>query len=79
MVVPAATPVYKPLVVVLTVATLALDVYQFTDDVKFWVLLSLYVPVATNCSVAPAEILGLAGVTAMLTKLGLPLPVRFAV
>jgi hypothetical protein len=36
-----------------------------TDDVRFFVLLSLYVPVAVNCFVRPLAIDGFTGVTAM--------------
>lgn len=36
-----------------------------TDDVKFCVELSVYVPVAVNCCVNPAGTLGFAGVTAI--------------
>ena len=38
--------------------------------VRFWVLPSLYVPVAVNCWRLPSGIEGLAGVTAMETNTG---------
>jgi len=60
---PVATPVFRP-----TVAVLVSDEVQFTDAVRFWVLLSVYVPVAVNAWVKPLAIEGLAGVTAMETK-----------
>ena len=36
---------------------------QVTELVRFWVLASLYVPVAVNCSVVPSAIDGFVGVT----------------
>jgi hypothetical protein len=38
---PTATAVINPFVDVLTVATFAFDEYQFTEEVRFWVLPSL--------------------------------------
>lgn len=53
----------------LTVAMLVLLEDQITCVVRFCVKLSVYVPVAVNCSVNPLGMLGFAGVTAMDTKL----------
>ena len=39
-----------------------------TEPVRFAVEASLYVPVAVNCWVSPAAMVGLAGVTAMLLE-----------
>ena len=61
--VPAATAVARPLL--LTVATDVLDEVQVTCVVISWVVPSEYVPVAVNCWVVPAGMLGLAGVTDM--------------
>jgi hypothetical protein len=61
--VPAATPVAKPAAVI--VATEVVADAHVTWAVRFWVLLSLYVPVAVNCCVAPVAIDGLPGVTAI--------------
>ena len=47
------------------VATVVVADAQVTDAVRFCVLLSLYVPVAVNCCVAPLLIDGFAGVTAI--------------
>ena len=52
VVVPAATAVAKP--AVLMVATAELEELQVTWLVMFAVVLSEYVPVAVNCCVAPA-------------------------
>jgi hypothetical protein len=43
-------------------------VVHVTVAVKFWVELSLYVPVAVNCCVLPRAILGVFGVTAIDTN-----------
>lgn len=51
MLVPAETPVASPLEFI--VATLVVAEVHVTVDVIFFVLLSLYVPVAVNCCVAP--------------------------
>ena len=51
--------------VVLIVAVAMLEDAHVTLLVRFCVLLSLYVPVAVNCWVSPAAMVGLAGVTAM--------------
>ena len=74
VVLPAATPVARPAAVI--VATAVLVEVQATDPVRFCVLLSLYVPVAMNCCVAPLAIEAFAGVTAIDTKAGIT--VRFA-
>jgi len=58
-VVPAATPVAKP--PVLIVATLVLDELHVTVVVRFCVVPFEYVPVAVNCCVAPILIDGFAG------------------
>lgn len=52
------------------VAILVLEELQLTEVVIFAVLPSVYVPVAVNCSVAPARIDGFAGVTAIDTSAG---------
>jgi hypothetical protein len=61
LVLPALTPVASPPLVM--VVTPVLEEVQVTDPVRFWVLPSEYVPVAVNCWVPPAVIVGLAGVT----------------
>jgi hypothetical protein len=48
-----------------TVAVAGVPDVHVTVAVMFWMLPSLYVPVAENCSVDPATIEGFAGVTAM--------------
>src|SRR5512146_1908013 len=63
VVVPAATEVAKP--PALIVATPALDEAQVDVDVRFCVVLSENVPVATNCTVVPLEMLGFTGVIVM--------------
>lgn len=65
---PAATPVATP--AALMVATPVLEDVQVTVAVMLLVLPSLYVPVAVNCCVAPAAMLGDAGVTAMELSVG---------
>ena len=71
-VVPAPTPRASPLVAVvsLTLATAEFDELQLTLPVMAWVVLSLYVPVATNCCLVDAAIVLLAGVTAIETNFG---------
>ena len=61
--VPAATPVAKPLLIIVA-ADVGSEV-QVTCVVIFWVVESEYVPVAVNCWVVPAAMLGVGGVTAM--------------
>ena len=63
LLVPTPTPVASPPAVM--VATVVVAEFQLTDAVMFAVLLSLYVPVAVNCCVAPLAIVGLTGVTAI--------------
>src|SRR5208282_3336857 len=55
---------------VLIVATAAVDELHIAVLVRFCVLPSLYVPVAVNCWVVPAEAEGFAGVTAIETSVG---------
>ena len=52
------------------VATVVVAEAQVTWLVMFWVLLSEYVPVAVNCCVPPAWIVGFAGVTAIEFSVG---------
>ena len=59
---PAATPVARPPLVIVATAPL-LDV-QLTELVRFCWLPSLYVPVAVNCSVVPFATDAFTGVTA---------------
>ena len=63
---PASRPVAKPLLEI--VALDVSDELQVTDPVIFCVVLSEYVPVAVNCCAAPAAMPGLAGVTAIETR-----------
>ncbi len=49
----------------LTAATAAELELQVTADVMFCVVLSVYVPVAVNCSVRPSATVGFVGVTAI--------------
>jgi hypothetical protein len=69
VVVPALTPVARPELLIF--ATEVLDEDQFTLDVMFCVLLSVYVPVAVNCSAAPLERDGFMGVTLTDTSSGM--------
>jgi hypothetical protein len=64
---PGPTPLAKP--VLLIVPTEVLEEVQLTEFVRFWVLPSLYLPVAVNCCVLPLAIDGFVGVTAIDTKL----------
>jgi len=66
--VPCATAVAKPLL--LMVATVAAEDAQVTVLVRFWVLPSVYLPVAVNCCVNPLATAGFAGVTAIEAKVG---------
>jgi hypothetical protein len=66
VVMPAATPDANPEEEI--VAILVFDELQVIDPVIFCVVLSAYVPIAANCCVAPAMILGVDGVTAMETN-----------
>src|SRR6185295_11677983 len=63
VVLPGLTAVARP--VLLIVATLVLEDVHATWLVRFCVVPLEYVPVAVNCCVAPVEIVGVAGVTAM--------------
>jgi len=58
---PGALPVAIP--VLETVAVLVFDELQLAELVRFWLLPSLYLPVAVNCWVSPAAIEGELGVT----------------
>ena len=64
--VPTATPVASPLAVI--VADAGVAELQVTLEVRFCVVPLLKVPVAVNCCVSPAAMDGLAGVTAMETR-----------
>ena len=68
--VPTPAPVARPPEVIVAVDVVA-DA-QVTEAVRFCVLLSLYVPVAVNCCVWPLAIEGLAGVTAIETRVAEP-------
>jgi hypothetical protein len=70
VVVPGAAAVASPWLPAapLTVATPVADELHVTDVVRLWVPPLLYVPVAVNCTVVPAAIDGVAGVTAMETS-----------
>jgi hypothetical protein len=61
--VPAKTDVARPLL--LTVATDVFDEVQVTCMLTSWLVPSEYLPVAINCWVVPAGMLGVAGVTIM--------------
>jgi len=65
---PGAIPVLSP--VALMVATAGFDDTHVTVVVMFFVLPSLYFPVATNCNVVPAAIERFAGVTAIERRVG---------
>ena len=70
MVLPAATPVATPAALIVAVAVVV--EVQVTVPVRFCVLLSLYVPVAVYCCVAPLAIDVFPGVTAIDTSAALP-------
>lgn len=77
-VLPATNPLASP--AALIEATPEVEELHATLPVRFWVLLSEYVPVATNCSVAPAVTEEFAGVTAIETRLAaVPVPVKATV
>ena len=63
---PVLAALARPAVVI--VATVTLEELQVAVLVKFCVVLSLYVPVAVNCSVVPLAIEEFAGVTAIDTS-----------
>jgi hypothetical protein len=65
---PAATPLASP--VALIVATPGAEEPHVTVLVRFWVLPSLYVPLAVNCCVVAGAMVGFAGVTAIDTSTG---------
>jgi len=52
----------------LTVAAEGVLDCHSTWAVRFWVELSVYTPVAVNCCVVPSAMLGLAGVTWIVTR-----------
>jgi len=58
VVLPEATAVARPLLpeLLLMVAYAVLEELQVDDDVRSWVVLSEYLPVALNCRVVPAVI-----------------------
>ena len=64
----AATPVASPLPVI--VAAAGFDELQVAELVRLLVVPFEYVPVAVNCCMPPAATNGLAGVTAIETKVG---------
>jgi hypothetical protein len=68
--VPALTPVARPFEpeVLLTVARAVFDEDQVAEEVRFCVDPFVYVPVAVNCWVVPAAMLGDDGVTAIETR-----------
>ena len=66
VVLPAATPVANPPLVIVAAAVFV--EVQVAALVRFKVLVSLYVPVAVNCCVAPLAIEALAGVTVIETS-----------
>lgn len=66
MVVPVAIVEARP--VPETVATAGALEVQVAVEVRFWVVPSVYVPVAVNCLVRPLATDGLAGVTATETN-----------
>ncbi|HZW93196.1 MAG TPA: hypothetical protein VFF64_09615, partial [Candidatus Eremiobacteraceae bacterium] len=72
---PGATAVASP--ALLIVATAAFDEVQVAVLVRFCVVPLLYVPVAVNCCVYPAATEGVAGVTAIETRIGaVPVPLK---
>jgi hypothetical protein len=70
VVLPTAKPFAEP--VALIVATEGTEELHVAVLVRFWVLPSLYVPVAVKGSATPKTTAGLAGVTAMETSAGSP-------
>jgi hypothetical protein len=67
---PTPAPVASPAAVI--VATEVVAEAHVTEPVKFCVLLSLYVPVATNCCGRPLAIDGFTGVTVIDSSVALP-------
>ena len=74
VVLPVLAPVASPPLVIVAAAVFVEP--HVTELVRFCVLLSLEVPVAVNCRVAPFEIEPFAGVTAIETNTG-AVTVRF--
>jgi hypothetical protein len=70
LLVPTVAEVARPSVpeALLIVATEVVADAQVTEVVKFWVELSVKVPVAMNCCVRPRAMLGVGGVTAIDTS-----------
>lgn len=70
VVVPGETAVARPLVPweSLMVAAAGFEELQETEVVKYWVVLSEYVPIAVNCVVVSGAMLPLAGVTVIETS-----------
>ena len=70
---PTATGVARPLepLAVLIVTTEGVAEIQVTEDVKFCVVLSEYIPVAENCLVRPRTTPGLVGLTEIDTRVAL--------
>lgn len=66
---PAAIAVARPPDEEMVATDVLLEIHT-TDAVRSCVVVSLYTPVAVNCSVLPAETIGFAGVTAMETSVG---------
>jgi hypothetical protein len=65
---PGTTPTATPVLPIVTEDVL--EELHVTAPVRFWVLPSLYVPVAMNCCVLPVGIEALAGVTEMDVRVG---------
>ena len=63
---PVAPEVASP--VELIVATAVLDESHVTDALRSWFELSVNIPVAVNCLVVPSAMLGLVGVTSIVTR-----------
>ncbi len=70
LVVPIAQPVAIPPAAI--IATYGSDELHVTDEVRAFLLLSLYVPMAAKGNDSPAGIVPFAGVTAMETSAGGP-------
>ena len=66
VVLPCLRAVARPADVI--VATLVVDELQVTELVRFWVLPSVYLPVAVYCTLVPIFTVWLAGVTAIDTR-----------
>jgi hypothetical protein len=75
LVLPAATPLARPIEIVASAGT---EEIQVTLEVRFCVLLSLYRPVAVNCCVAPTVMEAEAGLTVMVLSTGAEGPVAEA-